>query len=47
MFKKLCVVFLSVCIAAAIMLGLNYSCTGNNEQNTVTMCILEAEEELY
>lgn len=47
MFKKLCVAFLSVCITAATILGLSYSCAGNNEQDTITMCILEAKEELY
>lgn len=47
MFKKLCVVTLSLCIAAAMVLGVNVACSDSNDQDTVTMCILEPEEELY
>lgn len=47
MLKKLCVVILSVCIAAAMILGVSAACFGSNDQDTVTMCILEAKEELY
>lgn len=47
MFKKLCVAFLSLCIAVAMVLGVSSACSGSNVQDTVTMCILEAKEELY
>ncbi len=46
MFKKLCVVFLSLCIVAAMVLGVNASYSNVNEQNTVTMCDMDAVEEL-
>lgn len=47
MIKKMCVVFLSLCIATAMFLGVNISYSDNNDQDAVTMCILEPEEELY
>ena len=47
MLKKLCVISLSVCIAAAMILGVNSACSASNDQGAVTMCILEVEEESY
>ena len=46
MFKKLCVVSLSLCIATAMIWGINVSCPNGTEQNTVTLCDMEAEEVL-
>ncbi len=47
MINKMCVVFLSLCIAAAMVLGVNVSCSDNNDQDTVTMCILEPVRVLH
>lgn len=47
MFKKFCAIILSVCIAAAMILGANAAYSNSSEQNTVTMCIMDAEEESY
>ena len=47
MFKKLCVVFLSICIAAAMILGVNTQCTSDNDHDNVILCDLEAKRELY
>ena len=47
MFKKLCVVFLSVCIAATMVLGMHTLCSSNNDQDNVILCDLDAKEELF
>jgi hypothetical protein len=47
MFKKLCVAFLSVCIAVAMILGVNIRCTSDNDHDNVILCILEVERESY
>ena len=38
MFKKLCVVTLSLCIAAAMVLGVNEFCSDNHDLQAVSMC---------
>lgn len=47
MFKKLCVICVSLCIAA----GMVFSITARNssliDQDNITMCILEPKKELY
>lgn len=47
MFKKLCFTFLSVCLATAMVLGAIHQFSCANKQDTVTMCIMDVEEELY
>ena len=47
MFKKLCIGFLSVCLATAMILGINAQCTSDNNHDNVILCILEAERESY
>lgn len=44
MFKKLCVVFLSVCIATAMILGIGTCVPKNNEQNTPALCNMDFDE---
>lgn len=48
MFRKICVICLSVCTAMVMILSPHDFCRDSNEQDTaVTMCILDATEELY
>lgn len=42
MLKKLCVIFLSVCIAATMILGVNFSCSCSNIHDCVTLCDMSA-----
>ena len=42
MFKKLTVLFLSLCIAAAMILGASSQLV-HNEQENVTLCIMDFE----
>lgn len=46
MFKKLCVISLSLCIAAATIWGVTVTYPNGTEQNTVTLCDMDAEEVL-
>lgn len=47
MFKKFAVTFLSVCIAAAMALGVNTQYFSGNDQNDIALCIMDAEEESF
>ena len=42
MIKKMCVVFLSLCIAAAMVLGVNH--LDNHDAEAVSMCEMDAAE---
>ena len=47
MFKKFAITFLSVCIAAAMTLGVSTEYINDNIQNDISMCIMDAEEESF
>lgn len=47
MFKKLCVAFLSLCIAVAMVLGINSQFSFDNQQGNIVLCIMDVEEELF
>lgn len=47
MFKKLSVIFLSICIVTAMVLGANSHFAHNNEHDNAILCILEVERESY
>ena len=47
MFNKLCVICLSACIAVGMVLGVTAHYSSDNDQDNITMCILEAKKELY
>ncbi len=44
MFKKLCVAFLSICIATAMILGTVTCVSNNNEQNSPALCNMDFDE---
>lgn len=44
MFNKLCVAFLSICIASAIAFSVTASYSSDTDQDAVTMCIMDYEE---
>lgn len=46
MFKKLCVAVLSVFIAVAMVLGVHADASNSSSLNTVTLCDMDAVEEL-
>lgn len=47
MLKKLCIICVSVCIAAGMVFRVTAHCTSDTCQDNTTMCILEEKKELY
>lgn len=47
MFKKICIIFLSTCIAAAMIFSTSAFCSYNGELNGVTMCDMDAVKVSY
>lgn len=43
MIKKLCAIFLAICIVATTVLGVGISCSRSQIQETITVCDMEPE----
>ena len=47
MFKKLCVICVSLYLAAGMVFSMTARASSLIDQDNITMCILEAKKELY
>ena len=47
MLKKLCIICVSVCIAAGMVFSVTAHCSTDTDQDNITMCILAEKKELY